>query len=126
MPRLYKMHRETKRVIGDDANKVREYPAMPGRIFALAFNTDGSRFAAGSSLDGKGEVRVYQTADGKLVSKFEGQPGPVYAVAFRPDGKMVASAGFDGMVRLNDPTTGKLIKEFVPVPLKADRTQRTP
>ena len=45
VPRLYKMHRETKRVIGDDANRLREYPAMPGRVNALDFNADGSRFA---------------------------------------------------------------------------------
>jgi hypothetical protein len=38
-------------------------------------------------------------------------------VAFRPDGKEIATAGFDGTVRLHDPQTGKLIKEFVPVPL---------
>src|SRR5262249_239404 len=51
------------------------------------------------------------------VSKFEGQQGPVYAVAFRPDGQQAASAGFDGVVRLNEPQTGKLIKEFSAVPL---------
>ncbi len=119
VPRLYKMHRETKRVIGDDANKVREYPAMPGRIFSLAFNQDGSQFVVGSSLDGTGEVRVYKTADAALVSKFAGQPGPVFSVAYRPDGKTIAAAGFDGTVRLIDPANGKLIKEFVPVPLAA-------
>src|SRR5262249_47953951 len=52
-PRLYKMHRETKRVIGDDACKIREYEALPGRIFALKFSPDGNFFAAGSSSDGK-------------------------------------------------------------------------
>src|SRR5690349_13941278 len=36
-PRLYKMHRETKRVIGDDANKIREYESMPGVIESVAF-----------------------------------------------------------------------------------------
>jgi mono/diheme cytochrome c family protein len=116
-PRLYKMHRTTKRVIGDDANKIRDYAAMPGRIYALAFDPTGQTFAAGSSLDGTGMVRVYQTADGKIVSTLEGRPGPVYAVAFRPDGKQLASAGFDGVVRLSDPATGKVLKEFVPVPL---------
>ena len=80
------MHRTTKRVIGDDFNKIREYETMPGRIYALAFSADGSLFAAGSSLDGKGEVRVYQTADGKVVSKLTGI-GPIYAVSFRPDGQ---------------------------------------
>jgi WD40 repeat protein len=115
-PRLYKIHRVVQRVIGDDANKVREYAKMPGRIFALRFNKDGSLFAAGSSLDGKGEVRVYQTNDAKQVSKLD-SIGGVYTVAFRPDGKALASAGFDGSVVLSDPATGKVIKKFVPVPL---------
>lgn len=117
VPKLYKMHREAKRVIGDDFNKVREYEPMPGRIYACCFSPDGERFAVGSSLDGTGEVRVYQTEDGKRLTQFEGQKGAVYALAFHPSGKLVASAGFDGKVRLNDSQTGKLIKEFVPVPL---------
>ncbi len=122
-PRLYKIHRVVQRVIGDDANKVREYARMPGRIFALRFNKDGSLFAAGSSLNGKGEVRVYQTGDGKLVSKIDNLAA-VYTVAFRPDGKQVASAGFDGSVVLSDPASGKIIKRFVPVPLGAKLTAK--
>jgi WD40 repeat protein len=115
-PKLYKMHRETKRVIGDDANKIRAYEAMPGVIESVAFSADGKQFAAGSRLLGTGEVRVYDTDSGKRVSKFEGEKGGVFVVAFSPDGKTVASAGFDGVVRLSDPATGKLIKEFIPVP----------
>ncbi|HEX5272899.1 MAG TPA: c-type cytochrome domain-containing protein [Gemmataceae bacterium] len=115
-PRLYKMHREVKRVIGDDANKIREYEPMPGVVESVAFSADGKLFAAGSRLSGTGEVRVYEVDSGKRVSTFAGQKGGVFTVAFGPDGKAVASAGFDGVVRLNDPATGKLIKEFVPVP----------
>ncbi|HXG09492.1 MAG TPA: c-type cytochrome domain-containing protein [Gemmataceae bacterium] len=118
VPRLYKMHREVKRVIGDDANKLREYEPMPGRVYTGCFSPDGSLMAVGSSLEGRGEVRVYQVDDGKRIATLEGQKGPVYVVRFAPDGKTVASAGFDGMVRLNDAQTGKLIKEFVPVPLR--------
>jgi WD40 repeat protein len=110
------MHRTKQRTIGDDDNRLREYAAMPGRLFAMKFNKDGSLFVAGSSLDSKGEVRVYKTDDGKEVSKLTGV-GSVYTVAFAPDGKTVASAGFDGEIVLSDPNTGKVTKKFAAVPL---------
>ena len=53
-------------------------------------------------------------------TSWKARQGAVYAVAFSTDGKLVASAGFDGMVRLNDADTGKLIKEFV---ARADRAR---
>src|SRR5947209_19973820 len=95
-PRLYKMHRENKRVVGDDNNKIRDYEKFPGRVYAAAFNRLGNLFAAGSSLDGTGEARVYEVDTGKRVATFEGVKTPVYAVAFRPDNQAVATAGFDG------------------------------
>jgi len=118
VPRLYRMHRTSKRVIGDDSNKVRDFEGLPGRIFALDFSPDAQLFVAGFSTDGKGEARVYDVKSGAKLSSLEGQKGAVYAAAFSRDGKTVATAGFDGMVRLNDAKTGKLIKEFVSVPLK--------
>jgi len=117
IPRLYKMHREVKRVIGDDSNRLRDFEKMPGRIYTVAFNPLGSLFAAGSSLDGTGEVRVYQTDNAKRLSTFENLKTPIYALAFHPNGQTTASGGFDGVVRLHNPLTGKAIKEFVPIPL---------
>jgi WD40 repeat protein len=116
VPRLFQMHRTKKRVIGDDSNKIRDYAGMPGRIFALDFSPDGSRFAAGSSDNGSGEVRIYKTADGEIIGKLTGS-SPAYALAYRPDGKQIAVGGFDGNVRLLDPDTARVIKTFVPVPL---------
>lgn len=115
-PRLYKMHRTKQRTIGDDDNRLREYAALPGRLFAVRFDATGSRFAAASSLDGKGEVRVYETDSGKVLSK-QTDLGATYAVAFSPDGKTLASAGFAGAVVLSDPATGKVSRTFDAVPL---------
>lgn len=114
--KIYKMYRDKKRVIGDDFNKLRDFPAMPGRIYAAEFNAAGDLVGICSSHQGKGEARVYQT-NGTPVCTLEGTPGPLYALSFHPHGKVVAVAGFDGKVRIHDVQSGKLVKEFVPVPL---------
>ncbi|HUY93152.1 MAG TPA: c-type cytochrome domain-containing protein [Pirellulales bacterium] len=119
VPKIYQMYRTQARVIGDDFNRITRFnaQAVPGRIFAVGYSPDATRVVIGSSSDGRGEVRVLQEADGKLVAKFADRYGAVYAVAYRPDGKVVAVGGFDGQVRLFDPENGTLLKEFVPVPL---------
>lgn len=119
-PRLYKMHREVKRVIGDDANRIKEFAAMPGRVSRVRFDPTGARFAAASSLDGKGEVRVYDVSTEKFVT-CEGVGGAVYAVAWHPDGQTLAAAGFDGTVSLYDPATGKRRKQFPAAPVTPTR-----
>jgi WD40 repeat protein len=124
VPKIYQMYRTKDRKIGDDFNLIRSFAKMPGRIFAAKYNADGNRIIVGSSKDGGGEVRIFQAADGKQVCQLQGERGAVYAVAYRPDGKQVASAGFDGYVRLNDPDTGNLIREFLPCPIKTSATAR--
>jgi WD40 repeat protein len=124
VPKIYQMFRTKDRKIGDDFNLIRAFPPLPGRLFAAKFSPDGARILVGSSHDGQGEVRVYQSADAKLVATLQGERGAVYAVAYRPDGKEVASAGFDGLVRLNNPDDGKLIREFAPVPLSTKTTAK--
>lgn len=59
VPQIYRMYRETVRKIGDNANLIRKYPAMKGRIWGVAFAPDGKRFVAVSSLNGKGQINFY-------------------------------------------------------------------
>lgn len=59
VPKIYQMHRTTKRQIGDDANLLWELPSLPGRIFDVDINGDGSRIVVGSSLNGVGHVHIY-------------------------------------------------------------------
>lgn len=60
VPKLYRIFRNTDRKIGDDANLLFEFPPLEGRIFSVDISKDGSRIAAGSSLDGRGAIHVYE------------------------------------------------------------------
>lgn len=114
-PQIFKMVRTEARKIGDNANLIKDFAAMPGRVFAVAFSPDGSRIAAGSSSDGKGEVRVYNVADGALVWKLDVPEGGIYAIDFSPDGASVSAGGFDGDVRLINAADGALRTRFTPI-----------
>jgi hypothetical protein len=114
-PKIFKMVRTEARKIGDNANLLREFAALPGRVFAVAYNNDGSRIATGSSSDGTGEVRVYNSMDGAVVWKAEIPEGGIFTIDFSPDGNVVAAGGFDGDLRLYNAADGSMIKRFAPV-----------
>ncbi|MEM7784626.1 MAG: hypothetical protein AAF623_14850, partial [Planctomycetota bacterium] len=59
IPKLYRMERVTKRVIGDDANLIRNFPKIEGRIHSVSISQDASKFLAASSLDGIGYLQIY-------------------------------------------------------------------
>ena len=126
VPKIYHIFRPAgkARQIGDDNNLIRVFDGMAGRIYAVEYNRDGTRIVAGSSSQGTGEIRVYNAETAQLVCKFDGQPGPIYTARFSPDGHQVAAAGFSGKVMLMDAATGKLLKEFTPVPLAGDVTAK--
>ena len=158
VPKIYRIYRVTKRVIGDDANLVSVLPALKGRVFGVDVSDDGKLIAASSSNDGVGEIGIYNYADDKALkpelikilekrtmdrseaetkllddatkasvkqlAKVEVPTGGVYTVAFSPDGKTLAAAGADGSIRLLNTTDGKLVKQFVSVPLAKPETAK--
>jgi WD40 repeat protein/mono/diheme cytochrome c family protein len=77
-PKLYRLFRQSARQIGDDANLVRAFPAMKGRVYDVAISRDGRRLAAGSSFDGAGEIDIYSyVAEAKL-------PDNIKAISDKP------------------------------------------
>ena len=100
---------------GGNPNQIREFKAIIGRIFSVRFNHDGSLGFAGSSLDGKGEVKAFQIDSGKDLWKVSFPETGVYALACTPDGKTLAVSGFDGKVRLLSTISGEIRKTFIPV-----------
>jgi len=122
--KIFQMLRTSKRKIGDNANQLKKFPEMPGRIFDVAYSPDGKQIAAGSSLNGAGALHVYDAESAKLVSEIENLPSGVYSVEFYPDGKRIVSGGFDGRVRISDAKTGKVLKQLVPVEVEGETRVR--
>ncbi|QDT97595.1 DUF1549 domain-containing protein [Gimesia aquarii] len=67
IPKLYHVFRQSVRVIGDDANQVRRFPALKGRIFGVDIHPNGKQLVAVSSLNHTGELKVFSF---KIEKKF--------------------------------------------------------
>ena len=146
IPQIYRMNRITVRKIGDNANLIRKFPPMKGRIFGVAFSPDGKTIACGASYEGNGAVnlcasdydstmpdevkKIVETVNGsgkalddwltkdiKQLSTTAIPGSGIYSLAFAPDGKVVAAAGQDGQIRLISVANGQVTKTFPSVPL---------
>ncbi len=58
LPKVYRIFREVKREIGDDAQFIADLFPVTGRVFSARFSADGRRIAYGGGLDGAGELVV--------------------------------------------------------------------
>jgi mono/diheme cytochrome c family protein len=113
--RIYRAKENQERTDGNrDVNLVREFERQPGAVQSVAFSPDGAWLAAGLP---KGEVRLYQTSDGKRGATLGGHDGAVFSLAFAPDGKHLFTGSFDGLIREFTVPDGKLVGLVQSAPL---------
>lgn len=97
----------------NEAKPVKLLTNVLGAVNDLRFSPKGDILAVGGGQpSAKGDLRLYQTTDWKLLATLRGHDDVVFSLAFTQDGKQLASASFDHSVRLWDVATSALLKEF--------------
>ena len=87
-----------------------------GKVTALAFSPDGQHLVAASGAPGTaGEVRLYDVPstglpDQKPKQVLAAHTDLIYDVTFSPDGKLLATTGYDRLIKLWDVVGGKEIR----------------
>jgi hypothetical protein len=84
-----------------------------GAVNDIRFSPKGDILAVGGGQpSAKGDLRLYQTPDWKLLATLRGHDDVVFSLAFNPAGDKLASASFDQSVRLWNVKTHALIREY--------------
>ena len=100
--------------------------ALPANIKAIQEKVVTTRSAAGE----RGPRGLPQGGGQARSPRSRCRRGASTRSPFRPDGKLLAAAGGDGIVRLINPETGAIVKEFAPVAgqdrPRWPRTRRSP
>lgn len=86
-----------------------------GFVYGMAFAPDGGRLALATAAG----VTVVDAGTGEPVP-WEEAPRGATAVAYTPDGRGLATADDDHVVRLRDPGTGRVAREFVGTPARVN------
>jgi WD40 repeat protein len=103
-----------------DPNFVREYEHFDGGVTAATYSLDGKWFAVAGAP--AGEVRVHHGETPARQARLKGHEGLVFGLAFSPDGKRLATAGFEGVVRIFAWEKESLEAIFTPVSPESDFT----
>lgn len=115
-PKIFRMYREEKRVIGDDYNLLHTFNALPGRVFAVDWSPTADWIVAGSSATSMGNVRSFNVEDGAERWSHDFDAG-IYTLDVHPAGDHIAVAGFRGDIVVLDASTGEFSYSFASVPL---------
>ncbi len=100
-------------VSGEVVNRITGFPA---RVTTLAFSRDGRRLAVGSgAVATRGEVALYSLSETGVPQSHPERVLPahqdlLYDLAFRPDSQMLATCGYDRLIKLWDVASGKELR----------------
>lgn len=86
-----------------------------GKVNAVHFSPDGKLLVTASGITGlKGVATLWEVATGKRVREIGGEAHRdiLFDAEFSPDGQLIATAGYDRIIRLWEVETGKYLRKF--------------
>jgi hypothetical protein len=87
--------------------------ALPGRANAVHFSPDGRKLAAASGIAGlSGAAWIWEWETENPPRKFGGHRDVLYDAELSPDGALLATAGYDRIIRLWNAADGKLLRSI--------------
>lgn len=118
-PRLYRATAKADNMDPNaDPNAIREFQHFDQGVTAVVFSPDGKWLAATGGP--AGEVRVHEVANAQRKATLRGHDGLVFGLSFNPDGTQLATAGYEGKVRIFDWAKERLVAAFIPVPISTN------
>jgi len=92
---------------------VREVGGLPGKVNALHFSPDGTRIVAATGIVGlRGTAVLHDATTGARVWEFGDHADILYDAEFSPDGRLLATAGYDRMIRIWKVGDGMLLRSI--------------
>ena len=96
-----------------DVTSRSDLPPLPGE-YHVAFSPDGATAALGqpSPIPNMVEMLLWDVPAGRPRARLRGHTADIYQVVFAPDGKTVATASWDGSIKLWHVATGEELLVF--------------
>lgn len=98
------------------SGEIRKRMELPeGKVNSLHFSPDGSMLVSAGGIPGlKGVAILWNVASGAEVRRFgEGSHrDTLFDAELSPDGSLLATAGYDKVIRLWEVSTGKFVRDF--------------
>ena len=110
------LHKEVVFINPADGEVVGKLPGQTGQVTVLAFSRDGKQLAVASGSAGVvGEVRLYAFPTAGLPGEKPEHVIPAHKdlvlnLTFSPDGKLLATCGYDRLIKLWEVSTGKEVR----------------
>ncbi|MEY4568357.1 MAG: hypothetical protein RLY14_3327, partial [Planctomycetota bacterium] len=93
---------------------VKQWKDFAGKVTALRLSSDSKVVIVAGGVEGVGgEVAAIDLTSGEVRMKLEGHSDIIYSAVLSPDNKVLATAGYDRVIRLWDVTTGQVIKTLL-------------